>query len=224
VVEGQCEEQFAKALLVQHLGYFNVWLVPFIARTARDAATGRVIGRGGGQWEKWRRDISKLMESQPGGDVRFSTLFDVYGLPDDFPDRDDAMRQRTPIARVERLERAMQEALNDRRLIPYLQLHEFETYVFADLGALRDLLDAPDRPRLDRLAGEVAGTAPEEIDDGPDTAPSKRLMAHLGTVYQKTLYGSLVTEAIGLAGIRTRCPRFDAWVARLERLDAPRQP
>lgn len=36
--------------------------------------------------------------------------------------------------------------------------------------------------------------------------------------YDKVLHGSLIAKRIGLAAIRAKCPRFDAWVRRLEAL------
>lgn len=53
------------------------------------------------------------------------------------------------------------------------QLHEFEAYVFVDLAALEPLLDGADRARLAGLAADVRGMAPEDINDGVNTAPSK---------------------------------------------------
>lgn len=178
-------------MLVPHLARFDVWVSPFIVRTKRDRVTGRVIGRGGGHWSDWARDLKRLMLSQPSADVRFSTLFDFYGLPEDFPHRDDAVSEATTAGRLARLETAMADALSDWRLIPYLQLHEFEAYVFADLHVLESLLDEHDRPRLGRLASEVAELDPEGINDGQTTSPSKRLSAHLGAVYQKLVHGPL---------------------------------
>jgi len=190
-----------------------------IVTTRRDARTGRKLGQGGGRWSKWYRDLNTLMKSNPGHDVRFTTLFDYYGLPADFPGLGDAMRERTSEARAERLQDAMKASLDDWRLIPYLQLHEFEAYVFVDLAVLESLLDdAEDRTRLAALAHTVSGMAPEEIDDGALTAPSKRLSAHLGSVYQKTVHGLLVTEIVGLARIRASCPRFKRWLSVLEQL------
>lgn len=190
-----------------------------IVTTRRDARTGRRVGQGGGRWSKWHRDLTIQMRTKPGNDVRFTTLFDVYGLPADFPSLAEAAREPTSDARVQRLQEAMSAALDDWRLIPYLQLHEFEAYVFVDLAPLEALLDdAEDRRRLAGLGQAVAGIPPEEIDDGAETAPSKRLAAHLGAAYQKVVHGPLVTEVIGLARIRARCPRFDRWLTVLEQL------
>jgi hypothetical protein len=62
--------------------------------------------------------------------------------------------------------------------------------------------------------------SPEEIDDSPITAPSKRVEA-LVPGYEKPLLGVLAVLEIGLDTIRSQCPYFDAWVARLEEWATP---
>ncbi len=56
---------------------------------------------------------------------------------------------------------------------------------------------------------------PEEIDDRPEYAPSKRIV-NLFPGYRKPLHGPLTAGRIGLDRIRDECPHFAAWVARLE--------
>ena len=70
------------------------------------------------------------------------------------------------------------------------------------------------------LAAEIGSLPPEDVDDGPTTAPSKRLESHLGD-YQKTAMGPLVLHDAGLDVIRAACPRFHAWLERLESLMTP---
>jgi len=107
------------------------------------------------------------------------------------------------------------------RLIPYLQRHEFEALVLACLDELRALLGSPDDQGVAALQSSLGTASPEDVNDGEETAPSKRLALHLPT-YRKVLYGpmalELACEQRGLAAIRARCPRFGAWVKRLEAL------
>mgnify|MGYP000072153576 CR=1 FL=1 len=58
---------------------------------------------------------------------------------------------------------------------------------------------------------------PEEIDDSPDSTPSKRILA-LEPHYQKPIIGTLAALETGLVRIRAECPHFDGWVRRLEAL------
>ena len=73
---------------------------------------------------------------------------------------------------------------------------------------------------LEALQREIMGLSPEDVNDGPDTAPSKRL-ERLLPGYSKPLHGPLATEGAGLAALREACPRFDGWVRRLESLAGP---
>ena len=58
-------------------------------------------------------------------------------------------------------------------------------------------------------------SSPEEINDSPVTAPSKRIQ-ELVPRYQKPLLGSRAALEIGLAAIRRECPHFDNWLKELE--------
>ena len=118
--------------------------------------------------------------------------------------------------RCELLQRALGREVEDHRLIPYLQRHEFEALVLASLPVLRNVLETEeDLAGLEALMREIRDVSPEDVNDGPESAPSKRLLRCIPG-YRKTLHGPLAAEATGLALIRRACPRFDAWVARLE--------
>lgn len=64
-----------------------------------------------------------------------------------------------------------------------------------------------------------AFASPEEIDDSPLTAPSKRV-EKLVPGYTKPLLGTLAVLEIGLEAIRRECPHFGCWLGRLEALPA----
>jgi hypothetical protein len=58
---------------------------------------------------------------------------------------------------------------------------------------------------------------PEEINDAPDTAPSKRIES-LVPGYQKPFLGLLAAIEVGLDRIRAECPHFNGWLEHLESL------
>lgn len=187
-----------------------------IVETSRESS-GRKR-KGGGHWKHWHRDLRRLMAEQTGREARFTTMFDLYGLPDDFPELDRWQDDRDTVRRADRLEQAMARAFDDFRLVPYIQRHEFEALVLASLDALESLLDAEaDRAGIPALRAAVEASSPEEINDGSDSAPSKRLRLAVPS-YRKTLHGPLAIQATGLAELRKRCPRFATWVAKLEAL------
>lgn len=216
LVEGQSEEAFVRRVLAPHLRALGIEATPIIVATRRDLSGGK--WKGGGHWGKWKSDLQRLSGQHPGPDVRFTTMFDLYGLPDDFPGLAEHGAVTDTAVRAARLEESMQASMPEEwRLIPYLQRHEFEALVLAGLDLLAALLDPPDRAGIATLRAGFEGLLPEDVNGGSATAPSKRLLAAI-TSYRKTLHGPLVLEALGLAPLRAVCPRFDAWVSRLEKL------
>jgi len=217
IVEGQTEEAFVSQLLAPHLLSYGLYAYATIVGTPKRRGSAP-LRKGGGDWPRWQRDIRRVLGEQRKADVRVTTLFDLYGLPSGFPGLAEHQPDRDTIRRCEKLEAALATAFADWRLIPYLQRHEFEALVLAALPSVRSLLDAEDDlAGVDALAQDIAGMAPEDIDDGRDTAPSKRLLAHVPS-YRKTIHGPLAVGDVGLAALRARCPRLDGWLARLEAL------
>jgi hypothetical protein len=152
------------------------------------------------------------------GDLRVTSLFDLYGLPEDFPKLEECRTERNTVTRARLLETAMAEDVEDHRFIPYVQRHEFEALVLSGLDHLGEqLVDADARAGLDALCTELGELAPEDVNDGNETAPSKRLLARVPG-YNKTTHGPLVTSKVGIEGLKQRCPRFGAWLAKLEAL------
>ncbi len=217
VVEGQTEETFVKTVLVPHLSDFGIY--------ASATIVGKLIARrrghhrrGGGHFRHWRKDIQRILDADRNPDLHVTTLFDLYGLPEDFPSLSLHSTDRDTARRCSSLEAALAREFNDVRFTPYIQRHEFEALVLASLPSLRELLDADDDLRgLAPLETLVSETAPEDINDGATTAPSKRLQVHIPG-YVKTLHGPLATGDTGLSELRRQCPRFDAWVGKLESL------
>ena len=58
-------------------------------------------------------------------------------------------------------------------------------------------------------------SSPELVNDGIDTAPSKRIKKAYPQ-YEKTLHGPLVIADAGIDTIRSTCPHADDWLRRLE--------
>lgn len=216
LVEGQTERQFAAAVLQPHLAQFNVELRPILV------TTNRKMGSRGGvtNYAHVRSDLERHMRQDRRPEARFTTMLDLYALPNDFPGWADSRHKTTPRERVTTIETALQDDLQDRRFIPYIQLHEFEALLYCDLAQLAQRISGSER-LFAALAREVRGMAPEEIDEGQTTAPSKRIMRH-APFYErlKVRVGAAAAAAIGLPALRICCPHFDYWVTRLEELPA----
>ena len=122
--------------------------------------------------------------------------------------------------KIELLERRFAEDIDDMRFVPHLQLHEFEALLFSDIRCLQSEFPAAAK-QVARLQDSTASfESPELIDDGPDTAPSKRIIAEI-PAYQglKVSAGPRVAASIGLTILRSRCTHFNGWLTRLEALD-----
>ena len=197
-VEGQTEEEFVKNVLAPGLAPAGVYPQPIL------------LGSGGNVTvEKLASDMSKFVWS-----FDFVTsLVDFYGFRDKGSDTREGLETRikqTVIAKITR-------ALDDSRIFPYVQQHEFEALLFSDASAF-SILPYATTDMLDNLAlTRSRFDSPEDINDSPDSAPSKRIV-NLIPGYRKVVAGSLVADEIGLEKIRAECPRFHAWMTRLESL------
>jgi hypothetical protein len=114
------------------------------------------------------------------------------------------------------LAHAMGADFDATRFLPFVVVHEFEGLLFSDCAAFARGICRPDlEPHFVQIRKRFA--TPEEIDDSPDTAPSKRV-EDLLPGYEKPILGSLAILDIGLETIRAECPHFNSWLQRLESL------
>ena len=100
---------------------------------------------------------------------------------------------------------------------PYVQMYEFEALLFSDISKfkLHEDWNKQSERKLQRVYDDFE--TPEDINDGVQTAPSKRLDKILPG-YSKILKGPLIAENIGLDKIREECPLFNEWIGELEEL------
>jgi hypothetical protein len=110
----------------------------------------------------------------------------------------------------------MGNRFDPERFVPFVVMHEFEGLLFSDCAAFSRVIGRSDLEAGFRKIREQFLT-PEEINDSPATAPSKRVEA-LDPRYQKPLFGVLAVLEIGLSRIRAECPHFDGWLRQLESL------
>jgi hypothetical protein len=216
IVEGHSEEQFVRDMLGEDLAPKGIYVC------ARRVKTGRKYGRdyrgGVTTYAKIKNDVLRWLAED--STAYLSTFFDLYRLPNDFPQFKEAMKKPEPLQRVNCLEKAFFNNIKHERFLPYIQLFEFEGLLFSEVQVIDECitltLDAPSQlKKLHHIRSQYP--TPEHINDGENTAPSKRL-GTLYPYYDKVLHGSLISEAIGLNKLRQECPHFDQWVSRLENL------
>ena len=203
--EGQTEEVFVREVLGSHFQPLDVWLNPIIIRSGPE-------GRGGVSTYgkiKWQVE-NKCKEDRTAW---VTTMLDFYGLPSDFPGMASGGNSMT---RANAAERAFGEDIAQPNFLSNILVHEFEGLLFSAPGAFAEWFDDP--TIVDKLmAVRNQFATPEEINDSQATAPSKRILA-ICRSYDKIAHGSLIALDIGLNIIRQECPRFDAWIKRLEAL------
>lgn len=219
-VEGQSEEAFVNRLLSLYLaarGYESV--------SARLLGNARQRSRRGGirAWTAARKDI--LGHLKEDKECISTTMVDYYGLPPSgdkaWPGRAQAATapasEKAPIvesALLEDISSEMGGEFYSRRFVPFVVMHEFEGLLFSDCAAFARGVQRPDMERA-LLAIRNQFATPEEINDSPVTAPSKRV-EKLIPDYVKPLFGVLAASEIGLQKIADECPHFRSWLTTLE--------
>ncbi|MBK6653359.1 DUF4276 family protein [Zoogloea sp.] len=191
-VEGMTERIFVRDVLTPHLAGFGLWTNTLDLR-------GNV-------------SLDRLADILPGAVGNFdylSTLVDFYGF------------KRRGKHTVDSLETAMVQLVSEHlrhRMLPYVQRYEFEALLFAVPENTVAAIHGSDREL--RAMFEVLRSCgdPESINDGLQTSPSHRLLEIFSGRFNKPTHGPAIVAAAGLTAIRARCPRFDAWIARLEAL------
>ena len=201
LVEGQTEEEFVKSVLADHLRGSGLEPTPVLI--------GRGRGAGGGNVgvERLTMDMSRLYWKFDA----VTSLVDYYGFRGKGTRTVDELEEDL----IEQIQRRIAHRWDARKIIPYVQRHEFEGLLFSDVNAFSNAIDVPENSveELRRIRADFP--TPEDINDSRDTAPSKRIQ---GTIrgYKKVVDGPLLAMEIGLAAIRAECRRFDRWVTRLE--------
>lgn len=197
LVEGSTAERFVNLVLREHLLARSVAAIPRILFTKR-VDNGPNFKGGVVSWDQINRDLRNLLGDTNAAGI--TTLIDYYRLPEDVPGM--STRKGSPATRATHVENAIASQFNDRRLRPFLMLHEFEAMLFTDIKKWQHRFD--DAAAIARLKHDVAGLAPEDINETPQGAPSKRILRWL-EAYEKPFHGPDALKDIGLDEIREAC-------------------
>lgn len=213
ICEGQTEEQFVREVLAKHLLVHGL------------AVSAPLIGRPGHKggcvtWGRVSDDLRRLLRGDPRSIA--TTFVDYYGLDGGFPGVAEAKTKGSSKAKAHTVQAAMTEAatgqlqLGPDRFLPYVQMHEFEGLLFSDPEAFANGIGKSSL--ADKIRTIVQSfSSPEDINDRPDKAPSKRI-AKLMPGYDKPLHGILAALQIELPRMREACDLFNDWLSRLELL------
>lgn len=222
-VEGSTEEDYVTAILAPHLyvlGYTQVAPLKLGKQRERDR-------RGGIRpWPEARTNILDILRGD--SEVIVSTMVDYYGMPQNgpgaWPGRAGAAAQLSYPNGIEEslladVADGMGDNFNPRRFIPYVMMQEFEAMLFSDCAEFARGIGRLDlAPTFQEIRDQF--DTPENIDDSPDTAPSKRIET-LVYRYRKPVLGIQAATAIGLPAIRAECSHFRGWLEHLESFAGP---
>ena len=196
LVEGETEEAFVNRVLAEHLRASGVVIEPIVLR-------GNIT-------------VQRLASRMANVIWSFdwvTSLVDFYGFRDKGNATPDQLEQNI----LETIDHYIGRSWDRSRVVPYVQLHEFEALLFSNVEAFAKAPNAPEGfiEELRNIRSQFS--TPEDINDNTDMAPSRRI-ARAMPRYSKVAHGPLVAQETGLDVIRSECPRFNAWVARLESL------
>ena len=218
-VEGETEEEFVKQLLAPYLGERG-----FASVDARIMGGARQRRQRGGvrSWASFRNELVLQLKSDPH--LFHTSMVDFYGMPAHgnraWPGRMEAaeMPQNRKGQHVAEQMLADLRATRpgEERFVPFVTMHEFEALLFSDCEAFADAVEMPElaEPLL-HIRSQFE--SPEHINDGRETAPSKRVLT-LHPRYAKVVEGTAAAEAVSLARMMEQCRHFAGWLRRLETL------
>ena len=184
--EGQTEEMIASDVLASRFVGADAYVTWSVLTTKRPAG-GPAFKGGVSAWSKLERELRLLLHDS--STTVLTTLLDYYAFPAEAPGMADRPHG-SPHERVSHVESALAKSVGDIRFVPHLVLHETETWVLADCRRLGEVMGEPGpAAELQRIVHLESG--PELVNDGVDTAPSKRII-NAYPQYAKTIDGPLV--------------------------------
>lgn len=208
LVEGQTEERFVKIKLSKYFLQKDIWLTPRIIET-KEVKSGPNFKGGINSYQKIKKDLVKLLADSSA--IVITTMIDYYGLPRDFPSFND---KGSCYLKVKSAEKSFAQDINNPKFVPYLQLHEFEGILFSTPKAISSTMDTTGKSDLSVQRIRDSVKSPEEINDGLDTHPSKRIQK-LFPNYNKPFHGELISSRIGMSKLLNDCPHFCSWLKRV---------
>ncbi|KHD05051.1 hypothetical protein PN36_33750 [Candidatus Thiomargarita nelsonii] len=189
-VEGTTEERFIKSCLTPHLAQKNIFVT--------------AVSMGGNvSIDRIRHELNKLIYNFEV----VSTFYDFYG----FKRKQDGETKDSLETRI------LESVPKAGKIIPYIQMHEFEGLLFSSPSTIATVLQLDEiKPWAEDILHKFNGN-PELINNSSQTAPSKLLAV---TPYRQTTHGPNIAKEIGLDVLREKCRGFDDWLSRLEALAA----
>ena len=210
LVEGDTEASFVDLILSPEFAPKTIFLHPVLFRK-----------QGGSfRYEKCQKVILSALKQDKSAQI--TTMVDFYGMPMDWPGRNESRSCRNYQDKAQRVEQALSEDIvaqmgdswNPAQFIPYVQMHEFEALLFSSPVKLAESL-GDKKLSSNFLTIRNGFPTPEEINDNYETCPSRRIEGVFQS-FKKTIDGVTAASRIGLGKMRQKCPHFNEWITKLE--------
>jgi hypothetical protein len=199
IVEGDTEILLVNKVIMPYiygLGYNVTHNCQTITTNRKQHKKGGV-----GSYGKFKNEIQKTLSQ---GNVLVTTLVDFFKLPTDFP------QFTKDSSRIHQIETAiLQDFDNNPNLLPYIQRHEVEALMYSSMEGFELVMDEDEQlEKVQQIISQYPN--PEDINNSPATAPSKRLQSIYD--YDKTGDGEMIFEMVGITPMLEKCPRFATWI------------
>lgn len=209
VTEGGTEETFVNETLRPHLFEKQIFDVAGLRIQTSQGHKGGFVN-----YQHLKNDVNRILKES---NVVVSTFVDFFRIPTSMPDYELMTKAVKADQKIEILENGLIKDINHPNFIPYIQKFEFEALLFSNNQGFSRMYNEPSIARATQAIIDQYDN-PEEINNHPNTAPSKRIqkiLAEQGMTYDKVLEGNLIALEIGIHNILEKCPRFRAWVEKL---------
>ena len=209
-VEGPTEETFVKTVLCPYLmekssNLSTITPILIEHRPKRDKHNQSRKYKGGFvNLKNIKESLNRIIDDFD----KITTLYDFYG----FDNKGTKNKQQ--------LEKDILNTISpnqQKKLIPYVQMYEFEGLLFSDPTVLGDCFYEQHYTVWANNILTKFNNNPETINDSKEDALSKRLEKKIEN-YDKVVHGSFIAMNIGIDTIKQKCPNFKEWVEKLENL------
>ncbi|MFW6046848.1 MAG: DUF4276 family protein [Candidatus Woesearchaeota archaeon] len=205
IVEGPSEEKFYKEIFADYFNpnhFFEVTIIP-----NKKNAYSRQKKGGSVSYDKTLQSIKRFLSEASHCDYVILIL-DYYGLHETFLEGytgTDELEHKTNYI-IERLK----YEVNNPRFRFFLQVHEFEAFLFSDVQKIADHFQKSDLESYFKAILDSFDNNPELINNSKETAPSQRIYNQIPN-FGKILDGNSIARKIGIQKIRDQCPRFNSF-------------
>lgn len=243
IVEGESELAYCQpgGALGDYFNHQHIFTYPFKHETGWDSNNNKPAKGGILNWNKFVKEVATQVDEcirrglvNADQKLLVTTLIDLYGLEHEARGLDyrkviagcnsgaakaQAICKRLFDDVVAQSAFRSQPAVISQYFLPFCLPYEFEAILFCDLSVLSNWFNDDDsfNAKIRRLELGAQLDQPEEINDSPQTAPSKRIINEFPEYesLKGPLGGQFATQ-VGITKAMELMPTFKAWISQIE--------